>query len=84
MGTRLPEFNRYTDALSRKMLGGKMRRYKLFFLCGGEAALSFKMPEVRFFPHNELPRFSPSRVTEYQIQHMFAHAAHHEWPTTFN
>ena len=61
--------------------------YKLFFLCdllGGEAAPSFETPEVGFFPRNELPRLSPSRVTEYQIQHMFEHAAHPEWPTTFD
>jgi ADP-ribose pyrophosphatase YjhB (NUDIX family) len=61
--------------------------YKLFFLCdlvGGEAAPSFETPEVRFFPRNELPKLSPSRVTEYQIQHMFEHAAHPEWPTTFD
>jgi ADP-ribose pyrophosphatase YjhB (NUDIX family) len=61
--------------------------YKVFFLCdliGGEAAPSFETPEVGFFPRNELPKLSPSRVTEYQIQHMFEHAAHPEWPTTFD
>jgi ADP-ribose pyrophosphatase YjhB (NUDIX family) len=61
--------------------------YKLFFLCdlmGGEAAPSFETPEVGFFPRNELPKLSPSRVTQYQIQHMFEHAAHPEWPTTFD
>jgi ADP-ribose pyrophosphatase YjhB (NUDIX family) len=61
--------------------------YKLFFLCdliGGEAAPSFETPEVAFFPSNDLPKLSPSRVTEYQIRHMFEHAAHPEWPTTFD
>jgi ADP-ribose pyrophosphatase YjhB (NUDIX family) len=61
--------------------------YKLFFLCdliGGETAPSFETPEVGFFSRNELPKLSPSRVTEYQIQHMFEHAAHPEWPTTFD
>ena len=61
--------------------------YKLFFLCdlmGGEAAPSFETPEVAFFPRNRLPGLSASRVTEYQIEHMFEHAAHPEWPTTFD
>jgi len=61
--------------------------YKLFFLCdlmGGEAAPSFETPEVGFFSRNRLPGLSTSRVTEYQIEHMFEHAAHPEWPTTFD
>ena len=61
--------------------------YKIFFLCdllGGEATPSFETPEVRFFPRHELPHLSAARITEYQIEHMFDHAAHPEWPTTFD
>jgi ADP-ribose pyrophosphatase YjhB (NUDIX family) len=61
--------------------------YKLFFLCdliGGEATPSFETPEVAFFPRKQLPQLSIARVTEYQIEHMFQHAEHPEWPTTFD
>ena len=61
--------------------------YKLFFLCdliGGEATPSFETPEVRFFPRDALPQLSAARITAYQIEHMFEHAAHPEWPTTFD
>jgi ADP-ribose pyrophosphatase YjhB (NUDIX family) len=61
--------------------------YKLFFLCdliGGEATPSFETPEVAFFPRHALPNLSIARVTEYQIEHMFEHADHPEWPTTFD
>jgi ADP-ribose pyrophosphatase YjhB (NUDIX family) len=61
--------------------------YKLYFLCeliGGEAMPSFETPEVRFFPRHELPPLSAPRITQYQIEHMFEHAEHPEWPTTFD
>jgi ADP-ribose pyrophosphatase YjhB (NUDIX family) len=61
--------------------------YKLFFLCdlmGGEAMPSFETPEVAFFPRHTLPKLSSSRITEHQIEHMFEHASHPEWPTTFD
>ena len=61
--------------------------YKLFFLCdliGGEATPSFETPEVGFFPRHQLPKLSIARVTEYQIEHMFEHVDHPEWPTTFD
>ena len=64
-----------------------LHAYKLLFLCdliGGEAAPSFETPEVAFFPRHALPKLSIARVTEYQIEHMFEHAAHPEWPTTFD
>jgi ADP-ribose pyrophosphatase YjhB (NUDIX family) len=64
-----------------------LHAYKLFFLCdlvGGEAMPSFETPEVAFFPREALPNLSIARVTEYQIDHMFEHAAHPEWPTTFD
>jgi ADP-ribose pyrophosphatase YjhB (NUDIX family) len=66
---------------------GPLHAYKLLFLCdlmGGEAAPSFETPEVAFFPRHSLPKLSIARVTEYQIEHMFEHAAHPEWPTTFD
>jgi ADP-ribose pyrophosphatase YjhB (NUDIX family) len=61
--------------------------YKLCFLCellGGEATPSFETPEVGFFPRNALPNLSAPRITQFQIEHMFEHAAHPEWPTTFD
>jgi ADP-ribose pyrophosphatase YjhB (NUDIX family) len=61
--------------------------YKIFFLCdliGGEATPSFETPEVAFFPRHQLPHLSAPRITEYQIDHMFEHAEHPEWPTTFD
>jgi ADP-ribose pyrophosphatase YjhB (NUDIX family) len=61
--------------------------YKLYFLCdllGGEITPSFETPEVGFFPRHELPRLSAPRITPYQIEHMFEHADHPEWPTTFD
>jgi ADP-ribose pyrophosphatase YjhB (NUDIX family) len=64
-----------------------LHAYKLLFLCdlvGGEAAPSFETPEVAFFSRHALPNLSIARVTEYQIEHMFEHAAHPEWPTTFD
>ena len=61
--------------------------YKLFFLCdllGGEATPSFETTEVSFFPRHRLPHLSIARVTEHQIEHMFAQNEHPEWPTTFD
>jgi ADP-ribose pyrophosphatase YjhB (NUDIX family) len=61
--------------------------YKLLFLCdllGGEATPSFETPEVSFFSRRELPGLSAARITPYQIEHMFEHVAHPDWPTTFD
>jgi ADP-ribose pyrophosphatase YjhB (NUDIX family) len=61
--------------------------YKLYFLCellGGEITPSFETPEVGFFARNALPPLSAPRITAYQIEHMFEHAEHPEWPTTFD
>jgi ADP-ribose pyrophosphatase YjhB (NUDIX family) len=61
--------------------------YKLFFLCdliGGEATPSFETPEVAFFPRHALPKLSAPRITPHQIEQMFQHADHPEWPTTFD
>ena len=61
--------------------------YKLFFLCdlvGGVATPTFETPEVAFFRRDALPKLSAPRITEFQIVHMFEHAAHPERPTTFD
>jgi ADP-ribose pyrophosphatase YjhB (NUDIX family) len=61
--------------------------WKIFFLCdllGGEATPSYETPEVGFFPRHQLPPLSAARITPYQIEHMFEHAAHPEWPATFD
>lgn len=61
--------------------------YKLFFLCeviAGEPTPSFETPEVAFFPRHRLPALSVARISEYQIEHMFEHAEHPEWPTSFD
>jgi ADP-ribose pyrophosphatase YjhB (NUDIX family) len=61
--------------------------YKLYFVCdlvGGVATPSFETPEVGFFSLNELPGLSIQRITQYQIEQMFEHAAHPELPTMFD
>jgi ADP-ribose pyrophosphatase YjhB (NUDIX family) len=48
--------------------------YKFFVLCvlvGGDAATSHETDDVAFFPENDLPDLSVSRVTESQIQRLF-------------
>jgi len=61
--------------------------YKLLFICeliGGEAKPSYETPEVGFFPRHALPQLSIARITGYQIEQLFEHAAHPEWPTVFD
>lgn len=61
--------------------------YKLFFiarLTGGEAAASTETDAVDFFDENRLPQLSLTRVTAAQIEHMFDHHRHPEWPTSFD
>ena len=61
--------------------------YKLMFICdllGGEAKPSFETPEVGFFPRHALPTLSIARITPYQMEQLFEHAAHPEWPTAFD
>lgn len=61
--------------------------YKLFFLCalvGGTAVPSIETAAVEFFPVDNLPPLSISRVTAVQIQRMFDHYRHPEWPTDFD
>lgn len=61
--------------------------YKMFFLCeltGGEARGSHETDEVGFFARDALPPLSMGRVTPDQLQRMFDHAVHPEWPTDFD
>ena len=60
--------------------------YKLFFLCqldGGAPAHSLETNGVGFFREDELPPLSVMRVTLEQINRMFDHARHPDWPTDF-
>jgi len=61
--------------------------YKLFFLCdlvGGASARSHETDAVDFFAEDNLPPLSLTRVTPDEIQHMFDHYRHPEWPTSFD
>lgn len=61
--------------------------YKAFYLCemqGGKATPSYETPLIKFFAENALPELSTNRVTKKQIQLMFEHARHPEWPTDFD
>ena len=61
--------------------------YKHFFVCevtGGSPKTSLETLAVDFFPEDALPQLSLPRVTPAQIQHMFEHWRHPEWPTTFD
>jgi ADP-ribose pyrophosphatase YjhB (NUDIX family) len=61
--------------------------YKLFFICsitGGAAADSFETDAVDFFDEDQIPPLSTTRVTLAQIEHMFGHYRHSEWPTSFD
>jgi ADP-ribose pyrophosphatase YjhB (NUDIX family) len=61
--------------------------YKLFFICsitGGASAHSFETDAVDFFDEDRIPPLSTTRVTLAQIEHMFGHYRHSEWPTSFD
>lgn len=61
--------------------------YKLFFICeliGGTARASLETSEVGFFALGQLPPLSVGRVTEAQIERMFAHRAQEGLPTEFD
>jgi ADP-ribose pyrophosphatase YjhB (NUDIX family) len=61
--------------------------YTAFFLCelrGGAAAESWETSAVDFFEEKKLPSLSLSRITPVQVQHMFDHYRHPEWPTSFD
>jgi len=61
--------------------------YKLFFVCdlvGGSPQTSVETDGVSFFPEDNIPPLSLSRVTPGQIAHLFDHYRHPEWPTSFD
>ncbi len=61
--------------------------YKMFFACeifGGEATRSDETDEVGFFTRDVIPPLSLTRVTPEQIDRMFEHRRHPEWPTDFD
>jgi ADP-ribose pyrophosphatase YjhB (NUDIX family) len=61
--------------------------YKLFFICellGGTPRPSIETEEVGFFSEDKLPFLSVARVTPRQIEHLFGHLRHPEWPTSFD
>lgn len=61
--------------------------YKIFFICsltGGAPNLSIETTAVDFFLEDAIPPLSHPRVTPTQIQHMFDHHRHPEWPTSFD
>jgi ADP-ribose pyrophosphatase YjhB (NUDIX family) len=61
--------------------------YKIFILCeliGGEAAASPETEQVGFFPEDELPDLSISRVTPGQIARLFEHHRRPDLQTDFD
>ena len=61
--------------------------YKLFFQCeivGGAAETRFETSAVAFFRADSLPPLSLTRVTPAQIDRMFEHLRHPDWPTDFD
>jgi ADP-ribose pyrophosphatase YjhB (NUDIX family) len=62
--------------------------YKLFFLSrlagGAPAQSSSETDAAEFFDEDKIPQLSLTRVTSAQIQHMFDHHRHPEWPTSFD
>jgi len=61
--------------------------YKAFFRCeitGGQARTSLETSEVGFFPEDEIPELSVTRVTPGQIARCFEHFRHPGLPTDFD
>jgi ADP-ribose pyrophosphatase YjhB (NUDIX family) len=61
--------------------------YKLFFLCellGGAPASSIETDGVGWFPEDDIPPLSLSRVTPKQIRRFFEHHRYPNWPTDFD
>jgi len=60
--------------------------YKLYFRCdivGGQPAGSIETSEAAYFPEDDLPPLSRSRVTDRQLRRMFEHYRHPNLPTDF-
>lgn len=61
--------------------------YKLFFWCdivGGKATRSNETDEIGFFTRDVIPPLSLTRTTPQQIDRMFEHRLHPDWPTDFD
>ena len=61
--------------------------YKLFFLCDlleKTEADALETSEAAFFPQDKLPPLSLTRVTAEEINRMYEHARHPDWPTDFD
>lgn len=61
--------------------------YILFFLCrlkGGHATQSQETDSASFFGQDEIPPLSLTRNVPAEIQFMFEHYRHPDWPTTFD
>ncbi|CAG0927627.1 ADP-ribose pyrophosphatase [Thermoflexales bacterium] len=61
--------------------------YKLFFLCelvGGQATRNTEIDEIGFFTRDVIPPLSLTRITAQQIDRMFEHSLHPDWPTEFD
>ena len=61
--------------------------YKMFFLCdivGGKATRNTEIDEIGFFTRDVIPPLSLTRITPQQIDRMFEHHQHPEWPTDFD
>jgi hypothetical protein len=59
----------------------------LFFQCeivGGAAETRFETSAVAFFRADSLPPLSLTRVTPAQIDRMFEHRRHPDWPADFD
>lgn len=61
--------------------------YKIFFLCeltGGVSETSHETDAVDFFAADALPPLSLTRTTADEIEHMFEHYRHPDWPASFD
>jgi|CZCB01.1.fsa_nt_gi ADP-ribose pyrophosphatase YjhB (NUDIX family) len=61
--------------------------YKLFIRCqllGGQAETSLETGGAEFFARDQLPPLSLMRTTPQQLERMFAHFDHPEWPADFD
>jgi hypothetical protein len=59
----------------------------MFFLCeiaGGQATRNAEIDEIGFFTRDVIPPLSLTRITPEQIDRMFAHQQHADWPTDFD
>ena len=61
--------------------------YKLFFICeitGGAPAENIEIDSIDFFPQDNLPELSPSRINANEIRRCFEHYRNMEMPTDFD